>query len=157
MSIGVLDGAAATVNKCAPSNPTGTTSTSYVMAGLGLAGGSSTKFGFTPIAGGSGKVAFIISSFGSNTTNNQNTAQLPAYGTGTAPTNGAAATGTTTQASGSSTPALTNAGGFYFSLGFMGVITGLTAGTAYWMDLQFNASANTANIANAVLLVWDTP
>lgn len=111
--------------------PAATSSTAaYVMMGLG----SSWKL--TPTTFGNIRIA--INGQMTNNTTGDGTNIIMAYGTGAAPVNGAAVTGTTvgintifTDLSG----LLTN--GVPFAKNY--IITGLTAGTAYWFDLQFKA------------------
>lgn len=119
-----------------PANPTGTTSTTGVM--MGLAGS------ITPTQ--SGKVMIIISGDAMAnvcaTTGATGGAQVQIrYGTGTAPTNGAALTGTAVGAlekwvcshATSRDPFSVNA-----------VVTGLTVNTAYWIDLELIATQGTS-------------
>ena len=116
-------GGAPTVGITAAASPSGTTSTTFVMMGLAAS--------FKPAAFGSALVT--ISGYVLNTGTDVSRVQ-GAYGTGTAPTNGAAATGTLfgqfVQATNS-----TAAGSLPFT--FQGKITGLTVGTTYWIDLQY--------------------
>ncbi len=127
-----LSGAGATEQQTTASGPSGTTSTTAVQ--MGLAGS------ITPSA--SGKVMLIISGDLLTTNASDGAAVQISYGTGTAPSNGAAATGTTVgsdveyNASGTEAPFTTNA-----------VITGLTPGTTYWIDLQVRAiTGGTASV-----------
>jgi hypothetical protein len=118
-----------------PSNPTGTTDTTGKM--MGLAGT------ITPTA--SGKILLIISGTIFNPTAIADGAKVQAsYGTGTAPTNGAAITGT--QCGGRPQYiAATTAQKVPFSVNC--VITGLTLSTAYWLDVTLAAiTAGTATI-----------
>jgi len=117
-----------------PGNPTNITSTAFQMFGLG----STLKI--TPLK--TGKVRFTISFFpggvGSTATNNFKIS----YGSGAAPVNGAAASGTViggtysggaiVSVSATPTPIIRNV-----------VVTGLSVGTAYWFDVQ--GARNTAN------------
>lgn len=74
------------------------------------------------------------------------------YGTGTAPVNGAAATGTLI--SGLRTIGLT--AGLYQPVNVGGIITGLTPGTAYWFDLSIFTNAGiTASPANIELTAFE--
>ena len=80
-----------------------------------------------------------------NTINDGATVQVR-YGTGTAPTNGAALTGTQLGASQTFT-ALVAAQKDGFSI--TGIATGLTIGTAYWIDAAGNAvTGGTAAVTN---------
>ena len=126
-------GAAATTAQSTPANPTGTSSATQVM--MGLAGS------ITPTK--SGKVLIIISGALQNTGGaTTNTVQIR-YGTGTAPANGAAATGTTAGAALQSAP--TNGSGpEAFSIN--AIVSGLTLSTAHWIDVGLAASAGTGSI-----------
>ena len=83
-----------------------------------------------------------------NTINDGATVQIR-YGTGTAPTNGAALTGTQLGASQTFT-ALVAAQKDGFSI--TGIATGLTIGTAYWIDAALAAvTAGTATITGVTV------
>ncbi|HEX8838205.1 MAG TPA: hypothetical protein VF748_14785 [Candidatus Acidoferrum sp.] len=116
-------------------SPGSTTSSTGVMMGLG------TGCKLTPTASTRIYVAF----FGgvSNNTASAQASVTIRFGTGTAPANGAALTGTI---SGSTTFVINNANaagtaGAFFPLTNMTVITGLTPGTAYWFDVGVAASS----------------
>ena len=114
----------------APGNPTGTTSTTGVMMGLG----STCKL--TPTYSTRVYVSFIggiASTVGADAVG----AQVK-YGTGTAPSNGAAFTGTSI---GPNNAAQGTTGTVPYSGG--GIITGLTPGTAYWFDIDLSVQAGT--------------
>jgi hypothetical protein len=104
-----------------------TTSTTAVMAGAGLA--------FTPKKG-SGIVKVTLAAVVSNATAGDGAKAQIAYGTGTAPSAGAAATGTAVGNASTFTSAAANAAG---TIPLTAVITGLTPGTTYWIDLQVAA------------------
>lgn len=109
-----------------PSNPTATTSTTGVM--MGLAGS------ITPTK--SGKVVFAVIGSISNNTATRGSFIVLRYGTGTAPTNAAAATGTVVgNGSFHNTAAANLTVPFYAG----GIVTGLTPGTAYWLDVQLGS------------------
>ena len=115
-----------------PFNPSGTSSTTLVMMGLG---GTCT---ITPIRTGRLFLEFVGIMF--NATALDTTRVQAYFGTGTAPTNPTAVTGTSVGpllpvASGTSNQSTA------FSAG--GIITGLTAGTAYWLDIALNVNAGT--------------
>ena len=133
-----------------PANPSATASATLVMMGLAAA--------LTPT--GSGKVLVTVT--GSAFTN---TAAVfgnfgGRYGTGTAPVNGAAVTGTRFGAGadpnfrapsiGSTVPA---------QIALTDVITGLTLGTAYWFDLALSTSnaSDTAQVQNVSISVTELP
>lgn len=107
-----------------PADPTGTASTVGVMMGIG------TNMSITPLQ--TGRIHLVISGTVFNNTIGSTTTVTPRYGTGTAPANAAALAGTA-----ASNPvrmvASTVAGKVPFSV--TAVVTGLTLGTAYWIDL----------------------
>jgi hypothetical protein len=117
-------------------NPTGTASTTGVMMGLGLA--------FTPKTSGfaymlaKGAVANSVSGDGANVG--------VRYGTGTAPTNGAACTGST---AGTGQIVTAAANGQKMALNTGGFVSAMTLGTAYWVDLCVLAvTGGTATVTN---------
>lgn len=124
------------VLQTSPGSPAGTSSATGVMMGLG------TTCKLTPVYSTRIRVEFM-GSVENNTSGNTSSINIR-YGTGTAPANGVALTGT----------ALLNtvvAGGtgpqeYPFSIG--GIITGLTPGTAYWLDMSLVASSNTSTVLN---------
>lgn len=114
----------------APASPTGTTSSSKVMMGLGSGAA------FTPQ--GSGQVMAIFTGAFRNTGSTGAGTVGGRYGTGTAPANAAAGTGT--QWGGNADQTLLCAGtsgGVGFTLV---AILSLTAGTAYWFDLAVSSN-----------------
>jgi hypothetical protein len=126
------DGATALVT---PANPTATTSTSAVHMGVG---GTCT---ITPLF--SSRLFVVIQGVAANSATNQVTGLQLRFGTGTAPTNGTAATGTLVGAQ----QAITVAGG-NTSSGFSlsGIVTGRTPGVAVWFDVAVFVSANTGTL-----------
>lgn len=135
------NGAVLTVN---PSNPTGTTSVTQVMAGIGS--------GCTITPASSTRLYIRITGDGSNTNAGIGTLVQARFGTGAAPANGAAATGTTigAQIAGVSPAANNN---FPFTIG--GIATGLTPGTAYWVDVGFAAGTNTSSLTNLTCVAYE--
>lgn len=134
---------AAAVAQSSPANPTGTTDTTGKM--MGLAGS------ITPSQ--TGRILLMLSGNISNSTaaaGDGGKVQLR-FGTGTAPTNGAALTGTT--AGGQVSMLLERAtASDPFPFALQAVITGLTIGTAYWLDAALAAIAGgTAIITNLSL------
>jgi hypothetical protein len=128
------------------SSSTGTTSTTGVMAGLAYA--------ITPVR--TGKVFVSISGSVQNTVaGGQCLAQIR-YGTGTAPINGAALTGTAIGAYANG-----HSGGIAYRLPFnlTAVITGLTPGTPIWFDLSQSAVAasGTASVINVAGTAYELP
>ena len=126
-------------SQSSPADPTGTTSTTLVM--MGLAGSIQLQ--------GSGRILLMLSGeCGSGTTANGTGVQL-SYGTGTAPTNGAALTGT--QVGG--LPIFTSLTGVLRNnFALQAIVSGLTVGTTYWLDAAVKAvTAGTSTITNLSL------
>ncbi len=126
-----------------PSNKAGTTSASLVMLGLGK----------TYTVKRSSTLSVTIYGFASNTNATRSTSYVGAYGTGAAPVNGAAATGTyfggmesaTSATAGASVPIVVH-----------DVISGLSAGTTYWFDLQFcMGGTGTSSIENVKIVILE--
>jgi hypothetical protein len=116
-----------------PSNPGSTTSAAQVM--MGLAGS------ITPT--GSGKVFVVVSGSINNSSGNVlNTIQIR-YGTGGAPVNGAAATGTT---AGAALITSNSNGGVPQSFSVNAIVSSLTLSTAYWIDLGLATASGTASL-----------
>jgi hypothetical protein len=128
---GGLVGTGATL-QATPTAPTGTASTTPVMMGLG----STCKL--TPVFSTRVRVSF----FGSidNNTAAAVTDLRVFFGTGTAPSNGAAQTGTEigTFVAGVSTTASAT-----LPLANGGIATGLTPGTQIWLDIGLDVSSGT--------------
>jgi hypothetical protein len=118
-----------------PSNPTGTTGTVAVMMGCGTQGTL-----FTPLS--SGKVGITVTGEMGQQTNVVFNTVGGRYGSGSAPSNGAAGTGTRFGGSQDailrpSTNSTTNTGvGFAFT-----DVISLTPGTTYWFDLALATGA----------------
>lgn len=129
-----------------PANPASTTSATPVMAGLG--------FTYTPKV--SGKLLVQMSGAGRTLTAAVPMTVQMAYGTGTPPVNGAAATGTTFGPQPSFQSIDTTHNMTFPQL--QGVISGLTPGTTYWIDLQFSTSnaADAAQLATVTAIVQET-
>lgn len=127
----------------AVTNPTGTTNTSGVMAGIG------STCAITPRV--TGNVFIIITGQGNTNTGDDGWGADLRYGTGTAPANAAALTGTVLQlvltgsgVASSSTTAIMTA-----PITLQGIATGLTVGTAYWIDIGERAvTGGTASFTN---------
>lgn len=122
-----------------PSNPTGTSSATAVM--MGLAGAITPRF--------SGRVLIMLSGVIFNAGIGQGATPQLSWGTGAAPTNGAALTGNQV---GGAVPyvAATITGKAPFAL--QAVVTGLTLNTAVWLDLALSAqTAGTATVSNLSL------
>jgi len=132
-------GWAPNVLNAAPANPTGTTSTTSLMMGLGatcnIPTQTHTRMRFT-----------ITGSVNNNTAGDSAKFQM-SFGSGSAPANAAAASGTVF----GSAPVLmnTSAVGGAQSIPFTatGIATGLVASTTYWFDIQLAAvTGGTASI-----------
>lgn len=127
---------AGTTNQVSGLVPSPLTSTTPVMLGLGSSFSFTPKYSTRAIiqmqgqAGGSVPAATLIY-------------QLK-FGTGTAPVSGAAATGTSV----SGIVGFTAVSGVSPAC-FGGVITGLTTGTAYWVDIAVQATSGNVNLQNA--------
>lgn len=121
-----------------PANQTGTSSATLVMLGVG------TVCVFTPSYSTRVRVTFDLN-FANNTAGSGLVAAL-AYGTGTAPANGVALTGTvvTSQRLG-----ITSTANESNPMSLNAIISGLSPGTAYWLDLQFRpGNGHTVVITN---------
>jgi hypothetical protein len=125
-----------------PTTPTGTTSTTFVMQGLDGT--------ITPKDAGVIKVDMAGDITNSST--GGSIVQL-AYGTGTPPSNGAAATGTSI---GNPVQISPDVASNLVPFSCSGIITGLTPGTAYWIDAQLKTvTSGTATINNLSLTAFE--
>ncbi len=114
-----------------PIDPTGTTNTgTFEMAGLAHAPNSSS---ITP--GATGKVTVIVSGAWDNTVANAEIIFRLSYGSGAAPSNGDAATGTVI----SNVRTLKQVAAGRNSFSIQGLADGLSLSTPYWIDLQYHA------------------
>jgi hypothetical protein len=139
--IGIYNGAVLTGT---PSNPTGTAATgAAVMMGLAQL--------FTP--GYSTRVKIEIVGMMANSTINDGATVQIRFGTGTAPTNAAALTGTAAGAAQSfSSLIAASKTGFCLSA----IVTGLTIATQYWIDASLVALVGgTATITNLTVVVHE--
>lgn len=120
-------------------SPAGTTSTTAVMM---AAGGT-----LTPIR--TGVALLTISGQMANATLNDGATVQLRYGTGTAPSNGAAVTGTLAGISQTATSLVAAAkSGFNITAR----VSGLTLGTAYWVDIALNAvTGGTATVTGVTV------
>lgn len=134
--------ASATTYQVSPTNPTGTTSTTGVM--MGLAGT------FTPTR--TGTVIIVLSADAVNGTAVRGVTMQLRTGTGTAPTNGAAVTGTTRGNVASMTQSVATV---RIPLTVHATITGLTLNTAVWIDVSIfgTGGAGTSTISNVSISV----
>jgi hypothetical protein len=113
-----------------PSNPTGTTSAPGVMCGLN-------------------QVRCLVIINGNLFTNAGASVQL-SYGTGTAPANGAALTGTAVGT------ALGTSAGPSVPVTLSAIISGLTLGTPYWIDIiQVSSTGALINIQNVTVTITE--
>jgi hypothetical protein len=119
-------------------SPAGTTDTTGKMAGLNQQ--------ITPAR--SGKIFVTFSGSINNSAASGSAVASIRWGTGTPPINGAALTGTSVGASAQRTGSYAANQVAPFSLS--AVITGLTLGTAVWLDLQQSGTTGTANVVVAV-------
>lgn len=130
-----------------PTNPTALASASLLMAGLGVQTAACRI-----VAGGTGRLVVMITGDLVADANGRTSATQISYGTGTAPANAAAVAGTQTGGSlawVSLTAQLTRP----FAISTL--ITGLTAGTDYWLDLAGSSSAGTIQYTNLNLLAFE--
>lgn len=124
-----------------PSNPTGTTDiAAFHMMGLG---GLAT---ITPVS--TGRVRFMVTGNLTNNTNGDGARVKLAYGTGTAPANADAVTGTV--CANTAVLSRVTTGGDTFPFALSCVASSLPIGTAHWFDLQMQA--NTGGTAAATNL-----
>jgi hypothetical protein len=123
--------------------PSGTTSTTFVMLGVGA--------NLTPQV--TGRVVAVVSSVILNNTIGDGCTGILAFGTGTNPTNGDAATGTTI---GNSKPFVASTVAGQIGGAWNALITGLTLNTPIWVDLQFKAvTGGTCTIKNVDVTLWE--
>ncbi len=123
-----------------PANPTGTTSATAVMMGLGAAASPCT---ITPVA--TGRVHYTINGNYANGTLAAGTFIQLRHGTGTAPANAAAGTGT---ADGNEIGNSQDVGGDANAFALTWAVSGLTLSTAVWLDLGLRTTAGTATVTN---------
>jgi hypothetical protein len=137
----------ANIQPAAISTPA-TASVTQVMASIGANGGV-----ITPRV--TGKIFVTIAgSMQSNSASGGAVAQIR-YGTGTPPANGAAFTGT---AIGGIASRGVLAANTLIPFSLSAVITGLTLGTAYWLDLGYAASAaGSAALLNVAVSAFEIP
>ena len=125
-----------------PANPASTTSTTLVMAGLALP--------YTPAVSGIVRVQLVGG--GKTATAAAGISIGLRYGTGTAPANGDAVTGTSF-GDGQYFGAPSTAFNAQFALN--GIISGLTPGTPVWVDVAFDTanSSDAASLANLSAII----
>lgn len=118
-----------------PSNPTATSSGTPLMMGLGGTCALTTTY--------KTRIKFSWSGLYSNTSTGATGLRFY-YGTGTAPANAAATTGTQVGPTWAVT-CPSAAATIPFSVTI--IVTGLTVSTAYWFDVAVNAGSNTSSIS----------
>ncbi len=130
------------VSAIGPFNGLGTNTNAYTMMGLG------THFTFTPLY--STRAYFAVQFYSSSNTAGGGAIQVEGtYGTGTAPTGGAALTGTVFSGA---LVGFNNTLNGQIPFTLVGCGTGLTPGTAYWVDVAALCGANlvyTMSVTNA--------
>ena len=112
-----------TTYQATPADPSTTSSSTGVM--MGLAGSITPAY--------SGVIMIIISGDMGNNTNNTGVQSQIRYGTGSAPANGAALTGTT---AGSLVKMTVNNANNSMPFSLNAIVSGLTVGTTYWIDIS---------------------
>lgn len=127
-----------------PANPTGTTNATGVMMGLS---GS-----ITPA--NTGNIMIVISGDAQDSAGNNGTVKIQIrYGTGSAPSNGAALTGSTAGGQPNYLPA---GGGSPTPFALNAIVTGLTLGTTYWIDISLSVgSGDTAAVKNISISAFE--
>jgi hypothetical protein len=124
-----------------PANPAGTASTTLVMMGLAAA--------YTPAS--TGRVRVIVTCYATTATATTGITLTPEYGTGAAPVNGAAVTGTEFGYLNTLGAPQVHASGVGQDVcfAFADRLT-LTPGTAYWFDLALSTGSalDTATVTN---------
>jgi len=125
-------------------SPFSTSSATYVMLGLGT-----TLWGLIPLS--TGRIRLTATGTLTTTLTGSDSYILGKYGTGTAPNNGVAVTGTSAT---TSEVRVTNSGatGALSAFTYYAEITGLTVGTPYWFDLAQKVSGGGATTANALVI-----
>lgn len=125
-----------------PTNPTGTTNTTGVMMGFG------STATITPVT--SGKVFIHVNGQINQTTAGDGCVLQIRYGTGAAPANGAALTGTT---AGSSPGFVSGSNANVVPYSLAAYITGLTLSTAVWIDVsvQVVTGGTCTPLANTII------
>lgn len=134
----------AAVANASPANPTGTGGT--VMMGLGASCTLTPAF--------STRAVVIFEFIAANNTATGASISQVKYGTGAAPANNAASTGTSAGTPKSFQSINANAPG---STTHVVLVTGLTPGTAYWFDIVLQAGGGLASITNVDFFAFEVP
>jgi hypothetical protein len=125
-----------------PANPTGTTSLTGVM--MGMAGTITPKT--------TGNVLFLITFGISNNTASDGCSWIIKFGTGSAPANAAAPSGTSAGAL-SATVNNASTAAAVFGAAAEGYATGLVVNTAYWYDIDLTAlTGGTCSLNNVTII-----
>lgn len=130
-----------TVTTSNGNNPAATTSTNGVMAGLAKT--------ITPLS--TGRILIIVTGQATNGTGDSGFRYDLRYGTGNAPGNGTALTGTQVGSTitGSAVASSTTTSVVISPFVHHGIVTGLTKGTTYWVDLgQYSVTSGTTTFTN---------
>jgi hypothetical protein len=119
------------------------------MMGLALA--------YTPT--GSGIILIVITGIINSGTASSNDTLGGRYGTGTAPVNGAAVTGTRFGPAADQEYRPNATGTYGAAMAITGVVTGLTPGTPYWFDLALSTAspADAASLDNISAALIELP
>ncbi len=128
----------------AVSDPSATTSATYVMCGLG------SSWALTPRT--TGRVRVMVTGLSTNNTSTADTFTLGKYGTGTAPISGAAVTGTSLTTSEVRITA-TAAASPFSAFTYYAEVSGLTIGTAYWFDLANKTTSGSGSVSQLVVSI----
>lgn len=127
------------------SNPSATTNTTGVMMGFGAI------VSITPTT--SGIIRVWVTGNAQNGTIGDTCVSVIRFGTGAAPANGAALTGSTI---GQAVTTTSTASGDKVGFALVGRVTGLTLGTAYWVDVALaSGGGGSASIANVSAMVLE--
>jgi hypothetical protein len=128
-------------NAVLQANPTNPASASSSAGGLMMGIGSTCKL--TTVYSGRMRV-FVQGGVAQSGSGSSGTGIQLRYGNGAAPANGAASTGISI----SSNPVFTTTAGQTAPFSVSGIATGLTVGTAYWIDIVVSNNAAQNSIAN---------
>ena len=143
-SCGGSGGPPPTIVQVTPADPTPNATTTQKMMGFAVS--------YTPTVSGKTRATFVGTA--SNATANAGGIYSLRYGTGTAPANGDAQTGT---ALGPITSANTNATTSRISAPAFGYVL-LTKGTTYWWDISLaSQTAGTSSLTNCIFVIEELP
>jgi len=131
------------VSNAAPSNPTGTTSATAVMMGLGVAGAQTCSI--TPQF--STRVLFSIQGNAIQATVSNTTTVALRTGTGTPPANQAALTGVLQTNPTNHIAAVASTGSAF---NHVSIVTGLAIGVLVWFDMQVSSAGGGLGSINSI-------